>query len=229
MDKYKIIQDQSELEKFINWLPTLEKNETYYVSLFARAKYDQSGLIKSDKAQLKRFTSDKQRLLRKIKQLELEIGCYDIDGIPIPESVLALYIMPNPRSLWKAAAATTKRLVEIMAAGPEEMQSNPQSLALNSIQQSCSRKIWMDFDFDGVELQDLQTQIKSYDLQQCTHLIQTRGGFHALVDPIRANMITKNWYQLLKSIPGCDISGDSLIPVPGCIQGGFVPKAIYNL
>lgn len=226
MNKYKIIQDQTELDKFIQWLPELEKNETYYVSLFARSKYDTTGLIKSDKAQLKRFTSDKQRLLRKIKQLEIEVGGYDIDGHPIQQEALALYIMPNPRSLWKAAAETCKRLVEIMANGPDGMNQNPQSLALNSIQKSCSRKIWMDFDYDNIDLIDLEQEIKNFGLTDCCKLVQTRGGFHVLVDPTKANSVTKNWYNSLKSIPGCDISGDSLIPMPGCCQGGQIPRLL---
>jgi hypothetical protein len=61
--------------------------------------------------------------------------------------------------------------------------------------------------------------------------IHTRGGMHCLVElkkitPERA----KNWYiqiseqQQFKS--GFDMIGDNLTPLPGCVQGGFVPFVV---
>ena len=59
---YNIIQDEALLRSFIDWLPALRKGETYYVTLLARSKYVAPGVLTSDKAQLKRFTSDKDLL-----------------------------------------------------------------------------------------------------------------------------------------------------------------------
>lgn len=51
---YNIINDKNELLKFIEWLPELEEDEKYYVSLLARNKYSSIKLNK-DKAALKDF------------------------------------------------------------------------------------------------------------------------------------------------------------------------------
>ena len=36
---YKIVENEKQLKEFIDWLPELEENEKYFVSLFARKKY----------------------------------------------------------------------------------------------------------------------------------------------------------------------------------------------
>ena len=101
MQNYKIIADEAQLKAFIEWLPELEKDEIYYVSLFARKKYDTTGTLKADKGQLKRFSSRKDRLFEKIKHLERPIGTYTHEGQAVSNESLALYITVNPRSLTK--------------------------------------------------------------------------------------------------------------------------------
>ena len=80
---YEIIKDKTQLLEFIDWLPELENNETYYICLFARNKYTRNEdgtnkypFLKSDKCQLKRITSNKENLYNKILQLILGILNY---------------------------------------------------------------------------------------------------------------------------------------------------------
>jgi len=216
----QIIKDIDQLKDFINWLPELGSGECYYVSLFARKKYDQTGLVKSDKAQLKRFTASKDLLIQKISQLETS---YYSDGKLVDESALALYISINPRSYEKAGKAL---LIDLANKITQEYNGwNPHSLALNCIQTSAGKKRFFDFDFDNISLEDLKPMVLNHINGDAVSFLQTRGGVHVLVhlDKIE-NSYKKSWHQSISKIRECDISGDNLVPVPGCCQGGFVPK-----
>lgn len=224
---YKIIKDEAMLKAFIEWLPDLKKDETYYVSLFARKKYanDQS-LLKSDKSQLKRFTATKDWLFSKIKQLEVEIGAYTTNGIPIPEESLALYISINPRNLVKA---TKNSLIKFANVITEDYNGyNPQALVMSEIQTAKGTNHYFDFDFDHITVSRLEAKIDYTKVnKEALVFLETRGGVHLLfkydqLDP----QFKKTWYQHLSSLEGCDAKGDNLTPVPGCTQGNFIPTII---
>lgn len=225
---YKIITDIEKLEQFINWLPNLEKDEVFYFALFARKKYlrkDQVDLLKSDKAQLARGTATKDRLISKIKKLEVPLGTYTIGDKPVPENTLALYITPNPRCLRRASLKTAKMVLEDIDKGRVR---NPKAIAMDAIQVSKSKTFIVDFDFDIVnENYDKHIGDIVYEAtgnEDCFNILKTRGGYHVLVDPSLAT--DKKWYQNLTKNNNIDQTGDLLLPVAGCIQGGSTPKFI---
>lgn len=227
---YKIIQDKQKLLDFIEWLPELKPNENFYYCLFARNKYIRGTIheqyLKADKAQLKRGTSKKDYLFDKIKQLEVEFGSYKQNGYEIPQESLALYINPNPRSERKAMKLLLTKGLELII--NEAKGFSCQSEALSAIQQSCSRKLFLDFDFDNSNFEDYKEAIEN-QVSGAYKVLVTRGGFHLLVTPslIKNN---KRWYEVISNWEAVDKTNhtDCLLPVPGCCQGGFVPYFYEN-
>lgn len=247
---YTIITDENKLKKFIDWLPKLAFNEVFYCALFARSKYvneedkETKRLIKhikTDKQQLKRFTATKERLFDKIRQCEVPVGSYvqytyenpdrtgNVKRTPIPQKSLALYINPNPRDLHKATIQGVKKLVDLATRNYEG--HNPQAEIMSEIQKAKSKKVYMDFDFDNADLNMTQWDLfdKHYPIinKEAVHILQTRGGFHLLVELSKIEEEFKNlWYRNISGLPGCDIVGDNMIPIPGTFQGGFTPHFI---
>lgn len=225
---YKIITDEEKLREFIDWLPELERNETFYVSLFARSKYCKGiAHIRSDKAQLKRFTSNKSRLFYKLKQLECEVGSYRQKDNPIPQEALAVYISPSPRDFERATKQSLKKFAELITT--QYNGYNPHQEVMSEIQKARGRKLIMDFDFDIDKSQIEPTihKVKEVLTDDMFDVIETRGGIHVLVklDNITDD-IKKIWYKHISSIDGADQAGDCMLPIVGTYQGGFTPKFI---
>lgn len=227
---YKLIQDLDKLKTFIEWLPELKEDEKFYVTLFARKKYCPE--ISADKGMLKRVLSDKERLIDKIHQMEVQVGAYKFKGEPIPQKALALYITPNPRNMKEACFKVIKRAADLLQ---RDKNFNIHSEVLNIIQKTPSKMIYLDFDIDSKNF-DL-SRIKDQINLSCVKLLETRGGYHLLVkledieDQYRKSFyngirdITLYYTDLGKS-SWVDQVGDQLIPIPGCYQGGFVPQFI---
>lgn len=226
---YQIIKDKNKLIDFINWLPNLEPNETYYLCLFARSKYCKDELgnnlfphINSDREQMARFLCKKEDLFDKIKQLECEVGSYKRKGQTVPQDSLALYITVNPRSYKKATKTTIVKLLDIVMGTKPIFDLN--QFVISEIHRSCSRKIYVDFDFDDVDLSETKKIIEQSINIDCLTILKTKGGFHLLVEVEKVKKeFVKTWYNSITKINGCDIKGDNMIPVVGSTQGGFCP------
>lgn len=227
---YKIILDEDELRRFIDWLPDCEENEQFYLALFTRKKYLINGAdhpwIKADKNHLTRFTSTKERLFDKIWKLESPLGSYTVKGkenttFTVPQETLALYISPNPRDLWKATIQGAIDLMKVVQC--QGKNSNPHQEILSTIHRTCSRKEVVTFDVDEKNPAILE-QFKEI-CGTAVDIVETRGGYHCLVHPKEMPKNTR-WHQELSKLS--DITGDALLPVPGCTQGNFSPKFILN-
>lgn len=214
---YKIIQDEQELLKFINWLPNNSDQEKYYISLMARKKYNP--IIPSDKQCLRRVVSNKKDILSKIDQMETKLGTYRINNIEVPNNALVVYISINPRDIRKAAFNTAITLMRKIEQG---LNPNPKSIALDEIQKS-SKRNFVTFDIDSKE----EFQKNKYNLVAILgcieyNFIETNGGYHLIIYPNKCE--NKTWYQELLKCFKVDQKGDLLSPIPGCIQGGFIPR-----
>ncbi len=226
---YNIIKDEQALKDFVDWLPELQPDEKYYICLFARNKYcKELTHIKTDKAQLKRIVTNKERMINKIRQLEVAYGQYTQKEMVVPQQALALYITVNPRNMLKATVNTMVKLAQSIRDQNTEM--NPHQAALSEIQKAKSRNCYVDFDVD--DKTKTSHEIKSIITESCEYatlykILETRGGYHILIDPNTIGATKKNsWYMNLNQELKPDQIGDLMIPVPGCTQGGFVPKFI---
>ena len=226
---HEVIADEEQLKQFIAWLPDLEDNEKYYVCLFARKKYSPDSGLTNDKTQLKRFTSNKERLIEKLRQLEIPRGYWTLKGdVEAPQEALALYISVNPRCMKKATEMMGKRCWDLINSNNYNLHAE----AMSCIQKSKSRTYYVDFDIDDKTI-EMDTDWLDQEIGAGSYsIIETRGGFHLLVKPELASDYRKrhhnnrNWYQQIQSKYPVDQSGDQLLPVVGAVQGGFVPRFV---
>ena len=154
--------------------------------------------------------------------MECALGSYTSKDQPIPQEALALYITPNPRSMQLATKKALIRFAELIT--KDYNGYNPHQEVLSELQKAVARKIYFDLDFDEVDLVKTLKEVYQHINRDAVHIVKTRGGFHLLVELAKIDKgLAKSWHQGLSSIEGCDVRGDNLLPVPGCVQGGFVP------
>lgn len=222
---YQVIMDEKKVREFIDWLPETNESEKFYACLFMRKKYcPDVPWIKSDKGQLKRFVSDKERLYDKIAQLECKFGAYRYKDNPTPQESLALYITPNARDLWKATLKGLTALAKVIEC--QGKNSNPHQEILSEIQRTPSaNKKFISFDFDWKDEDKIKEKIDI--VEGFCDVIETRGGYHMHVLRSHTNHIkNKLWYKDMQE--GADVQGDAMTPVVGTYQGGFVPTFIHR-
>lgn len=230
---YQIIADETVLKSFIEWLPELENGETYYVCLFSAKYCTGTQHVRSDKAQLKRFTSSKQFLFKKLKQLECEVGAYMVKDVIAPQESLAVYISPNPRSFIKASIQGLKKLADLVT--KEYNGYNPHQEIMSEIQKAKHRTVFVDFDFDVMpefKVDDFYPELGELVNKEAVNILKTRGGYHVLIETDKINnQFKKTWYNKLKDLQSLYSTdhnnyGDNMIPIAGCYQGGFIPILI---
>ena len=222
MSTYTIVADESQLERFIDWLPDLTEDEKFYCSLFARKKYCPELVKSNDKTQLKRFTSGKDRLMQKLYTLEVKEGNYFLKGKQqVPQQALVTYINPNPRNMRTATFNSIMKLTHMLKTNNKGFNAHAE--VLSCIQKAKSRTVYVDFDFDFKNDKIISQCIDVVGKDALT-VIETRGGYHMMVKPSMAEN-TKTWYQSFMKL-GADQAGDQMVPIVGCVQGGFVPKFI---
>lgn len=241
MKNYEIVSNEGELKKFIEWLPELKSHETFYLCLFARSKYCKGiSHIKSDKAQLKRFTSDKDRLFNKIKQLECPVGSYTakkVGGglIAAPQESLALYITVTPRNLKLATQNTLHKLIDLSTQPYNGY--NPHAEIMSEIQKAKSKTRVTSFDFDLEDDSVFKTifmEVVKIVNAEALDVVKTRGGYHFIITPtkVKKEFVT-TWHLAMEKIlfkysSDKDNFGDIMLPVPGTYQGGFSPYFISS-
>lgn len=244
---YKLIHNESELQKFIDFLPELNPNEGYFLILIARKKwFPESGIPSAHK--LKRETvSSKDKIIQTIKQWEIAEGCYTSNGIPIDSRNLGVYMGFNPKNQMAACFELIDKCLASLKSNQKNI--NVKSMANDVIQGANGTKNFMDIDVDikeGEDYLEIKKYIESVVNPKYLKFIKTNGGFHCLVQLIAKKQnplgdfadltyeitkesdfsVNKKWYMQLKDHPfksELNIMSHDLIPIVGCNQGKFVP------
>lgn len=244
---YNLIYSKSEIQKFFSKLPILTTDEIYSAVLFCRKKYatdeQRQSLKFGDNAAFDRKLvkgNDPDKFYNTLQRYNIPLGAYtDPNGNEIPENVLALYMTTNPRCCKKA----TKELVHEIIEG--NFQNNydftsVESQFKNKIQKFASRKVLVDIDIDTKEnniLGNVLTTIEGIGVKP-TMVIETKNGYHVLVNIEELSSAEKNWYRIfqtdicvywqnkLHKETIVEIKTDTMCPIPGTLQGGFEVKIL---
>lgn len=219
----KVITDLSILEEFVSNIPPLNRNEAYYMALCARSKYDVN--LPVNKLFLKKaIVTDLSLFIQKIRSMEVRTP-YTYDGKEISQDSLVMYMSVNPRNTRLAAKKTIQRLTDLLY---DDGFVNPQSVAIDCIQDSNGKTLYRSFDFDKVSLDETIIEIDKFLSRKKYRILKSKNGFHiqVIIDRLEPHE-TKTYFNNMKKVKGCDVSTeDMLMAIPGTTQGGFTPYIV---
>jgi hypothetical protein len=239
MKSYEFLKDEEELKKFhATILPELGQDEVFYLMLGARRKYltDEEKEIYNCNGtdMIRRVTvrSNKFEELRdKILDFCVPEGRYkDKNGLSLPLHSFTLYITPNPRDARRASVGIVQKITEGLLNPNTPLKL--ENMMLSEIHKYSTNKVWIDLDVDPKGDDDLDKTIETLhsflgETERTT--VKTRSGAHMLVrkstlDPKVKNSFYMNIKKLSDSMEGeVEFKGDTMLPVPGCSQGGKMP------
>ncbi|MEM9548618.1 MAG: hypothetical protein AAGA77_21710 [Bacteroidota bacterium] len=218
MKKHKLITDEQALDDFISWLPDLGKDEWYFVSILSRKKYDPEMIQTNDQNQIFRAPLKKEHIKMRLKEFEREVGSLFYKRYPITQKSIVCYINPNPRHMVKANKILLKKLIELIDASGFNVIKEARDAV--QVAKSKSNFVHLEIDSKDIDL-NLDAIVPKY------YWIETRGGYHLLVDSkdVKGDKV---WYKkvLDKYAGEIDRTGDMFLPIPGTVQGGFVPRVV---
>ncbi len=244
-----MIIDKNEFDSFVEWLPSLKKDEVYFASLSARSKYlspaERLEYSSGRTEMFSRFTAyDKTGLALLMKKLQATLLYRTTrNGKSIPTKSLVTYINVNPSSMLQAlttfkAEVDRMQLEYIKALESKKNIENvmpivrAQKTLLNCIQKSRSRKVIIDVDIDDKDIsvtEELCTFLLSQGVE--SKVIMTHGGYHVLIkrDELRANNVNLwNEVSRLDKIAEGEvvINKNGMVPVPGTLQSNHLVRTI---
>ena len=239
MECYNFLLDEDELKKFHSTvLPELGQDEVRYLMVGSRRKYltDAEKLIYNCNGtdMLKRVTirSNKYEALRDgVLDFCVPKGRYrDKNGLSLPETSFTIYITPNARDVRRASVGIVQKITEGLLNPNTPLKL--ENMVLSEIHKYSSNKVYLDLDVDPKGDDDLMKTLETLymilgDTEYVT--VKTRSGAHVLVkketiDKKIKNTFYKDVQKLSATMEGeIEWIGDSMTPLPGCIQGNHMP------
>ncbi len=237
-ETYNLIKNEDETKHFIEKvLQPLNNDEVYIVVLTARKKYCPT--ISSSLEVVSRDiirNNDTNKIMRKLRKMSIVEGLYtDKNEDIIPNEAFALYVLPEPRSMLKAYnefnIIINKWLFEDLTCEIKhlELYRKLDIKLFSSIHKSKSKSNYFIIDIDKKDENLLKNILyvipsKEFDYNNNIQWIsETRGGWHIILN--RNNETGKFIHELMnKHIPDVEFRKETMTPIVGCSQGGFVVK-----
>jgi len=195
-----LIKDKEQFNKFIDILPDLQNDETFFISLSARNKYltdeerNHYGLGRTEMFG-RTIVKSKENFEFAMKKLEANLKYKTTkNGLAIPEKALVVYININPSSMIGAYRLFSQEMdkffydtyrASINNNDPTVNHDgfiNMERKLMNAIQKSRSRKVYIDIDMDKVGINTVNWFAMYLDNEGIKyHIIKTQGGYHVLI------------------------------------------------
>lgn len=231
--------DLDHLDPFIEFLPDLQYDEVYFLSLSARNKY----LSEADRlvyalGRTEMFSRevayDKPGIKYALKKMAASLLYKRTrGGYEIPKQALVCYINVNPSSMIAAYHDFTERMSKLYY---ETMQAHirdqsPEYTAfkrmprmlMNSIQRNTARRVLVDVDVDTKDLEvlgGLRRWLGSHGIAFGT--VWTQGGYHLLLrkDSLPKKLNLGQHLSALAVETGKEIviNKNGMVPLPGTRQ-----------
>lgn len=251
-----LIYDETQIRRFFETVlpPVWKDTEAAFISLAARKKYVPEGMAIDlghrpemlDREIVKKRSADEY--LAKLRRFTAEGGYLAEDGSPIPIEAMAVYVNIHLSDTVAAWRKTKEEMAKVDAelmkhavyggndvSHPLRLLRNMNGIWLTAMQNSYSRKRWIDYDIDPLESDssDLTSRMahvfEEMGVLGQTIWIRTRGGFHVLLStegaPFNAALnpetILKRLQKRLEGqVKEAVINKNGMVPLPGTMQGG---------
>lgn len=250
-----LIYSQQELEKFINILPQLEKDELWFVSLSCRNKY-----LNEQEREFYHLSRTEMFAREFIFETKMENFLYVLDMLDkqllyrrtksnqlFPEKAMIVYFNLNPSSGLQAyfefQKEMNKEVAELMN-GLEQKHNvdnmygrfkKCMSVLKSKYQTAQSRRLFLDVDFDTKDFSYVQEYLDFCISNKIKFfIVDTKNGFHVCIDKssIKCNMyelitqLDKKIKQETEGTKEIILNKNLMIPLPGSIQAGHEVKII---
>lgn len=225
------------------------QDEVYFLYLSARNKYlsgEERKLYHLGRTEMfsRLIVRNTTHWESSFRQLAYNAAAYRTEnGSELPEKAIVCYMNINPSSVLKAYNSFCDEMnryimdytISLMRGKESDISSlrRLDKVLLTHVQNSTSRRIWLDIDFDTKDESILNSFLKEMKDKVQHVVISTKSGFHVLIHRESLNQLVssdkkrlfeqtlRECHQLATKTGGeVVINKNAMIPVPGAYQGG---------
>jgi len=212
MEARSLFANERETHEFLAALrDKAGEGSIHYIQVETRTKYGSpvNKILRDD-------TMPLDRVVNFVHSATPARGFY-VKGEPIDNSGVVVYLTPEPRDCERAAKEVCAKFIlgqckaDLGWAFKAEAQRHPQS-----------RRI-LDVDVDDKALYEPVRDMLAAEGVRPEFVLETRGGYHFVCYDL-TDAQQKAIYFFAKNLTKVDLLKNSMVPLPGTLQGGFEVK-----